>query len=334
MTAPVSIVIPVHNGSEMLRQLLFSISRQTLQPLEVIVVDNGSTDDAPEVAARMGARILAMGRNAGFAAAVNRGIERAKGEGIALINCDVELDSRWLEVLWDRASAGGFATGKILQAGSADTLDGTLDGCYDLVSRGGCAWRAGAGRPATTMPSPQLISFCSATAALYHASVFRKVGRFAEEFDSYLEDVDFGMRCAQADIQGWYLPDALCRHHGSATFGRWSPQVVRLIARNQLFLIARHYPRALIFRWWWPILVAQSLWGGVALRHGCGLSWLRGKFEGLLRFGAIRRATAQANGLEKVIAESEREIFAIQSRDGFDAYWRIYFKLAGTDVDS
>jgi GT2 family glycosyltransferase len=322
---PVSIVIPVHNGCELLQQLLASIGRQSVEPLEVIVVDNGSTDSAPEIACRMGARVIAMGRNAGFAAAVNRGIREAEGEGVALVNSDVELESRWLEVLWGGACVSGFATGKILQAGFEDTLDGA----YDLICRGGCAWRAGAGRPASMLPAPERIRFCSATAVVYHVSVFKKVGWFAETFDSYLEDMDFGLRCASAQVAGWYLPDAVCRHHGSATFGRWSPRVVRLISRNQVFLIARHYPRTLIFRWLWPIVVAQLLWGGLAVRHGCGIAYLRGKFEGLLRFGAVRRAVTQSDGLEPIIAESEGQIQRLQSRSGFDAYWRVYFRLAG-----
>jgi len=326
VTVPVSIVIPVHNGSELLRKLLFSIDRQTVEPLEVIVVDNGSTDSAPEVAARTGARLLAMGRNAGFAAAVNRGIQAAKGEGIALVNSDVELDSRWLETLWGCVGEYGFATGRILEAGSRETLDGA----YDLLCRGGCAWRAGAGRPPSALPAPERIRFCSATAVIYRASVFRTVGLFEEAFDSYLEDVDFSLRCAAAGVAGWYSPAALCWHHGSATFGRWSPRVVRLIARNQLFLIARHYPWALILRWLWPILVAQSLWGGLAIRHGCGFAWLRGKIEGLFRFAAVRRGIAYTAGLAAIIAESERQIHLLQSRTGFDAYWKLYFRLAGS----
>jgi GT2 family glycosyltransferase len=324
--APVSIVIPVHNGSELLCQLLASIGRQTVEPLEVIVVDNGSTDGAPEVACGMGARVIAMGCNAGFAAAVNRGIREARGDGIALVNSDVELDGRWLEVLWGGVGAAGFATGKILQAGSPDTLDGS----YDLICRGGCAWRAGAGRSASMMAVAERIRFCSATAVIYRASVFERVGLFAEEFDSYLEDMDFGLRCAAAGVDGWYLPEAVSRHHGSATFGRWSPRVVRLIARNQVFLIARQYPGKLIRRWLWQILVAQSLWGALALRHGCGWAYLRGKVEGVARFSSVRRGSTQWAGLEPVIVESERQIRGLQSQSGFDEYWSWYFRLAGS----
>ena len=327
MNVPVSIVIPVYNGRELLEKLLDSIVRQTAAPLEIIVVDNGSSDGAPEAARRAGARVIAMGRNTGFASAVNRGIREAKGEGIALINSDVELDSRWLEVLWGSATRSGadFATGNILRTGS----DQMLDGSYDLICRGACSWRAGAGRPVSTLAGqPERIQFCSATAALYKADLFRTVGLFEESFESYLEDVDFGLRCLSG-CTGAYFPEAICFHRGSATFGSWDPRVVRLIARNQVFIIARHYPRELIRRWLWPILVAQALWGGLALRHGCGIAWLRGKIEAIGKFAAVRRTAFPSPGLAPAILESERDIHRLQSQSGFDAYWRCYFRLAG-----
>lgn len=323
MKVPVSIVVPVHNGAELLRGLLHSIAAQTVEPEEIIVVDDGSTDNASEVASSMGARVVAMGRNSGFAAAVNRGIGEAIGEGIALLNSDVELDPRWLESLWSCSNGHSFVTGKILQTGSP----GLMDGSYDLISRAACSWRAGAGRPESMLTEPGPVRFCPATAVIYRTSVFERVGLFDERFDSYLEDVDFGLRCAAAGLSGWYLPEAVCRHHGSASFGKWSSRVVRLMARNQVFLIARHYPPELIRHWWWPIIVGQLLWGGLAIRHGCGLAYFSGKLAGLRRFRSMRRAGTVA--LAKLIADSEHEIQCLQQREGFDAYWRAYFALCG-----
>jgi GT2 family glycosyltransferase len=328
VNVPVSIVIPVHNGRELLEKLLTSIAGQSATPLEVIVVDDGSADGAAGYALSAGARVIAMGGNCGFAAAVNRGIQEAKGESIALINSDVELDSRWLETLWGSGRAADFATGKILQTGS----DHILDGSYDLICRGGCSWRAGAGRPAATVPDVvSSIRFCSATAALFKAELFRKAGLFEELFESYLEDVDFGLRCIAAERKGTYSPGAICWHQGSATLGRWNARVVRLISRNQVFLIARHYPAKLIRRWFWHIVVAHVLWGALAVRHGCGGAWIRGKVEGLRRFRAVRTAAGSPSGnLAPAIVDSEREIYRLQSELGFDAYWQLYFRLTGS----
>lgn len=325
MTVPVSIVIPIHNGRDLLDRLLASIARQTATPLEIIVVDNASSDGAPETARNAGAQVIAMSCNAGFAKAVNRGIRQSNGDAIALINSDVELNPRWLETLW-RALApsdSAFATGKILAAESA-----TLDGAYDLVCRGATAWRAGAGHPASALSSPAVIHFCSGTASLYRASLFHAIGLFEESFESYLEDVDLSLRAAAAGFTGLYVPDAVCSHLGSATFGRWSPQTVRLIARNQLCLVARHYPGQLILRWFWPILIAQLLWGALALRHGRFFAWLKGKTGAIISFGRIRREASPNPAVAPLIASAENQIRNLQS-DAPDLYWKLYFRLTG-----
>ena len=64
---------------------------------------------------------------------------------------------------------------------------------------------------------------------------------------------------------------------GSASLGRWHPDTVRRISRNQMLVAGAALPAA---KWWWPVLVAQGLWGLVALRHGAGLAWLRGRLRG------------------------------------------------------
>src|SRR3984893_4478245 len=97
-------------------------------------------------------------------------------------------------------------------------------------------------------------------------------------------EIDFRLRCAPAGFREVYVPEAVACHQGSATLGRWHPDTVRKISRNQLLLIAKHYPRRWILRYGWPVFIAQSLWGLVALRHGTALAYLRGKLEALRAF--------------------------------------------------
>lgn len=88
----VSCVIPVFNGARWLRDTLDGILEQTHQPLELILVDDGSTDDTPKVAAGYGDRIRYVRQtNAGPAAARNRGISEAAGDLIAF----GDADDRW-----------------------------------------------------------------------------------------------------------------------------------------------------------------------------------------------------------------------------------------------
>jgi len=164
---------------------------------------------------------------------------------------------------------------------------------------------------------------------MFRAELFERVGLLDELFESYLEDVDFGMRCAEHSLAGEYVPTAIAWHQGSATLGRWHPETVRRMARNQVFLLARHYPRRLLWKWAWPILAGQLLWGGVALRHGAALAWLTGKWQGLRGFASVRRG-APPTGLqvlEQLLLSHEQTLRDTQFTNGFDLYWRMYFLL-------
>jgi len=322
----ISAIVPVWNGRDFVARLVDTLEAQTVPADELIVVDNGSTDGAPEMAAGRGARVISMGRNAGFAAAVNRGIGESRGEWIAVLNSDVELAPDYFATLI--AAGASFATGKIMRKS-----DGRIDGTFDLLSRGGCAWRAGHGRADGTIFSTRRpIASPPWTAVLFRAEVFRRAGYLDESFESYLEDVEFGLRCAALGIQGLYEPRAVAWHHGSASLGEWHPETVRRIARNQVLLVARHYPPRLLFRCAWPILVAQLLWGAVAFRHGAGLAWLRGKWQGLRNFRDSETGYATPN-FEKVLERlcaNERIIREMQTATGFDLYWRWYLFLTGS----
>jgi GT2 family glycosyltransferase len=326
----ISAIVPVWNGREWLVRLLDSLESQTQPAAELLVVDNGSQDGAPDAARLRGARVLSMGRNAGFAEAVNRGIEESRGEWLAVLNSDVEMAPDYLARLLAAARAGDawFATGKVLAAGSSGRIDGT----FDAMCRGGTSWRVGSGRTDRPVFSAERQIWSPPfTAVLLRAGIFQRVGLLEARFESYLEDVDFGLRCAASGLAGIYVPGALAWHRGSAALGRWHPETVRRMARNQLFLVARHYPRRLLFRWLWAIAVAQVLWGGLAFRHGAALGWMRGVAQGLRHFSAVRASSAHFDPglLDTLLRSNERLIRDLQTSTGFDSYWKLYFLLTG-----
>jgi GT2 family glycosyltransferase len=327
---PISAIVPVWNGRELLMRLLDTLDAQTETIGELLVVDNGSGDGAPEAARQRGARVIPMGRNAGFAAAVNRGIEESRGDWVAVLNSDVELAPDYLARLLAAAEASGawFATGKILAAESEDRIDGT----FDAICRGGTSWRVGNGRKdGAAFSEERRIWSPPFTAVLLRTEIFRRVGSLENRFESYLEDVDFGLRCAASEFDGIYVPGARAWHRGSASLGRWHPDTVRRMARNQLFLLARHYPGNLLRRWFWPIAVAQVLWGGLALRHGAGFAWARGLWQGVRNFSRLRKTCTPCDGklLEALLRSNERVIHELQISTGFDTYWKVYFFLTG-----
>ncbi|MGP0073625.1 MAG: glycosyltransferase family 2 protein [Bryobacteraceae bacterium] len=332
-----AIVIPTWNRAEMLAETLGSLGRQTHPIDRVIVVDNGSTDDTARVAAQAGTQVISIGANVGFAAAVNRGIRAAdSAEFVGILNNDVTLTADWLAHLMGKLETTGawFATGKLLDARAREQMEGS----FDAICRGACAWRCGHGRPDSPLwNQPRTIQLAPLTAAVFRASAFERVGLLDERFESYLEDVDWGLRCAQAGLSGLYVPEAVAYHQGSGTLGRWHPDTVRKIARNQVLLIAKHYPPNWVLRYGWPVFIAQALWGFVALRHGALLSYLSGKTEGLRQFREARGKDCAGfpavndypavGDFSAIIEKSEKELHDLQQLTGFDLYWRLYFAL-------
>lgn len=316
-------MIPNWNRREDLARLLGDLRAQSYGVEEVVVVDNGSTDGSAAMAEAAGARVIRLEVNRGFAYAVNRGVEAAGPGWVAILNNDVRLPVDWLAQLLAAAGEGAwFASGKLLSA--ADPTK--IDGAFDLVCRGGCAWRAGSQRPDSEVWSaPAKIHFVPFTAAIFRRELFERIGPLDEDFESYLEDVDFGLRCALQGLSGIYVPQVTARHVGSATLGHWNPDTVRRIARNQLLLVAKHYPPDWPRRYLRHVLVAQLLWGAVAARHGTFLAWVRGKREGLKLFGRYARV-AQPD-LERILLTAEEQIRRLQEETGYDLYWRLYFAM-------
>ena len=96
----VSVVIPTYNRAQLARESVESVLEQTVQPDEIIVVDDGSTDDTRETLARFGDRISLLHQaNRGKSAARNAGIAAARGDWIAFLDSDDLWHPRRMEVL-------------------------------------------------------------------------------------------------------------------------------------------------------------------------------------------------------------------------------------------
>jgi GT2 family glycosyltransferase len=240
------------------------------------------------------------------------------------MNNDVTLAPDWLATLLAAAEKeqAWFATGKTLRAGDPSRIDGT----FDAISRGACACRCGSGKSdGPFWNRPRRIRMAPMTAALFQRPLFEEIGSLDESFESYLEDVDFGLRCAIADRWGVYVPTALAYHQGSSTWGPWNKYSVRLIARNQLLLTAKHFAGLSL----WPIVAGQLLWGLVALCHGCAGAYLQGKMAGMRVARSIPAQRPSSENIQALVEESEKTILEVQLQTGFDRYWRAYFWLQG-----
>ena len=227
MGAPlISIVIPAYNAAAFLAETLGSVFAQDHRPIEVIVVDDGSTDQSLAIAQGWipALRVLHQA-NAGPAAARNRGIEMAGREFLAFIDADD---------LWPQGRLGRQLA--ILQERSdLDMVLGLVQ--LDYQAEAG----QGAARFRASEPDIALFSF---GAGLFRRALFDRVGALSEDLRN-TEDADWFMRVREAGAS-WLLEDEIAltyRRHG-ANMTECLPlaksEVFRVLARAT----ARHRARA------------------------------------------------------------------------------------------
>ena len=111
----ISVIMPVLNGQRFIAEAIASIHAQNYPNLEILVIDDGSTDNSAEIAVQMGAIVLAQAKNTGIAAARNRGLAAARGQLIAFLDADdlwvqnkLELQFRALEKNPYLLGVGGY----------------------------------------------------------------------------------------------------------------------------------------------------------------------------------------------------------------------------------
>ena len=108
----VSVIIPVHNAGNYLQQCLDSVRGQTLQDIEIIAVDDASTDSSPELLAQIEARddrvrVITLARNRGVSAARNAGLAAARGEFVAFVDADDYIDPAMYQTMLTAAQSLG-----------------------------------------------------------------------------------------------------------------------------------------------------------------------------------------------------------------------------------
>ena len=252
----VSVVIPNRNGvgtaegGRYLEMVLSTLREQSFQDFDVTVVDNGSIDGSVEYLEREWpeVRALAMGENAGFAAAVNRGIESTSGEYVAVLNNDVELNRDWLRVLvdeLDREPDVGFATGKVMRYDRRNVLEQVgleLYTCGRFEPRGIDEVDVG------QYDKPRELAMATAAAVLYRREAVEQVSGFDDDYFIYCEDADLCLRMRLAGFRGVYLPGPEAYHVRGATTAPTSELTRFYSARNTWITLLKDLPASTLWR--------------------------------------------------------------------------------------
>jgi GT2 family glycosyltransferase len=291
-----SIVIPNWNGAHHLPTCLDSLRRQTYLRVEVVVADNGSTDESLELLARdyPEVRVLALGENRGFTGACNAGMRASQGDFVVLLNNDTETDPRWVAEIvaaFERHPEAGLVASKMLLFDRRDTFH-TAGDFYRVNgipgNRG--VWQRDEGRYDR---EETIFNACGGSAA-YRKAMLDQIGFLDEDFFFSCEDLDLAWR---AQLAGWkcvYAPRAVVYHKLKASGGGVTASFHD--GRNFIYLLAKDYPDDLWRAHWRAILRAQLRITADALRAWRGAAArarLRGQLAGLLGVPKMLRKRRQ-----------------------------------------
>jgi GT2 family glycosyltransferase len=259
------VVVVTLNGASILRNCLRGLATQDQSGIEVIVVDNGSTEELRGLLATEfpSVRVLRSEENLGFAGGNNLGIRAARGAWIALINNDAVAEPGWLSAMI-RCAEGDPRIGAVACA----VLDGNEPDAMDSfgvgVSLDGMSRQTWRGVSPRHLPPGGDVLVASGCACLFRKAALDEVGLFDPRFFAYCEDTDLSLRLRRA---GWRIvtePAARVVHYYSQTGGAFSLRKVFWVERNHHWVALKNYPwpllLALPFTTAWRWLVQFALW--------------------------------------------------------------------------
>jgi GT2 family glycosyltransferase len=310
----VSAVVVNWNGARHLEQCLPSLLSQSHQPLEIIVVDNASTDDSEEVTRRFEVQWLPLGRNAGLAAALNRGADAAAGEFILFLNNDMRFHPAFVDSMvavlaedpdvfsvdalqydWNGGKQVHLAT-RLAKSRRGDRLSYPMVPALHVFQE--------------SCGVPTAVVTASAANMLVRKSMFCSLGGFDERLPLGYEDMEL---CWRAWIRGWksiFAPAAVCWHRvGGST--QSSEQGSRMSFRGI------YYGRLLVASKLLPVRYMMATWlvslAGLAADIGRG-RWRRTRdrvemlrnYAGSLRSIMRERRQMFGSGRNSPTAQLER----------------------------
>lgn len=257
MAARVSVIMPVHNGERFVGQAIESILRQTYRELELVVVDDGSTDATPEILAGYAASddriVVHTQENAGYAAALNTAAAIGHGELLARLDADDVAEPSRLRRQVDFLDAHPDVA---VVGGSLLVIDARGRPFYLATYPPDASDIRAALSDRTPLAHPTV---------LMRRSVFDAVGGYRTGFP-HAEDYDLWLRISSAH-ELVNLPDIFARYrvHGANASLRWLREQARSVvaARADAFGPAASSPQAvasatLELALWWGQLLARG----------------------------------------------------------------------------
>lgn len=243
----VSIIIVNFNGKDLIYDCLRSVFKTNYSPYEVIVVDNGSTDNSCALIERDFKRVFLVKNqsNLGYSKGNNIGILHSRGEFIVLLNNDTTVHPNWLSELIKEAikNPDCLYQPKILLESSLQGNKKTLNSAGNIINLFGFAFPRGLGQLDTCQYDEiRHISYASGACTLISKKLLEKIGLLDDEFYTFYEDVNWGWRALMLGYNSVYVPSSVIYHKWGGSWGsNMSSGKFFLIERGRLATVFRNY---------------------------------------------------------------------------------------------
>ena len=239
----VSVIVLNYNAGELLLNCVDSIKKSTYANLEILVVDNISSDESqrkckekfPDI------KLIQNEKNFGYCGGNNVGIKEAQGEFIVILNPDTIVEPNCIKelILAHEKFGDGLYQPKILSLNEENIIQST----GNMLHVFGFGFARDKGNRITDKKEEvEKIGYASGTCLFTSRRVIEKIGLLDEFLFLYHDDLDLGWRAAQIGINSYYVPDSKIFHVESYSL-KWSAKKFYWLERNRKYCLLTHYSK-------------------------------------------------------------------------------------------
>ena len=308
-----SIIIVNWNGVTLLQECLQSVFSQSYLDIEVILVDNNSSDNSVEFVAKNypAVKLIQLETNRGFSGGNIEGLKCSNGQYIVLLNTDAKLSSTWLHYMVLALQSNdkiGLCASKII-------IDNTqmIDSIGDCFTTAFNVTRPGEHENENNHLSKRYVSGACAAAVIYKKQMLDEIGFLDADFYLNHEDTDLNMRAWFAGWKCMLVPEAVAYHKVSASIGRLSDTSVYFSSRNCEWVWLKNIPLGLMIRY----LPQRVLYELCSCAFYCLLSgkwrpFLKGKLDAIRGIPMILVKRRELGRFRRLAAhEIKKELFPL-----------------------
>ena len=239
----VSIVVLNYNAGKLLLNCIESIKKSSYENIEILVVDNISSDNSqieckkkfPDI------KLIQNDENLGYCGGNNAGIKKAEGEFIIILNPDTIVETNWIDELLNaqKEFGDGLYQPKILSLNEEDTIQST----GNMLHVFGFGFARDKGNKVSEKKEEiEKVGYASGTCLFTTRKVLDKIGLLDEFLFLYHDDLDLGWRGAQIGINSFYVPKSKIYHVESYSL-KWSSKKFYWLERNRKYCLLTHYSK-------------------------------------------------------------------------------------------